>query len=66
MTARQPTGHFASKEDIVLPALDRVEEQLFAGFPPEDPDPLARLEGFFRFRVSLVGGNPVLAPRVLG
>jgi AcrR family transcriptional regulator len=53
--------HFASKEDIVLAALDRVEEQLFAGFPPEDPDPLARLERFFRFRASLVGANPVIA-----
>ena len=29
--------HFASKEDIVLAALDRVEERLFEGFPPEDP-----------------------------
>jgi AcrR family transcriptional regulator len=53
--------HFVSKEDIVLAALDRVEEQLFAGFPPEDPDPLARLERFFRFRVSLAGANPVIA-----
>ncbi|MDO9280680.1 MAG: TetR/AcrR family transcriptional regulator [Pseudomonadota bacterium] len=53
--------HFASKEDIVLAALDRVEEQLFVGFPPEDPDPLARLERFFRFRASLVGANPVIA-----
>lgn len=53
--------HFASKEDIVLAALDRVEEQLFAGFPPDDPDPLVRLERFFRFRASLVGANPVIA-----
>ncbi len=53
--------HFASKEDIVLAALDRVEERLFAGFPPEDPDPLVRLERFFRFRASLVAANPVIA-----
>jgi AcrR family transcriptional regulator len=53
--------HFASKEDIVLAALDRVEERLFEGFPPEDPDPLVRLERFFRFRASLVGANPVIA-----
>jgi AcrR family transcriptional regulator len=53
--------HFASKEEIVLAALDRVEEQLFAGFPPDDPDPLARLERFFRFRAALVGANPVIA-----
>jgi AcrR family transcriptional regulator len=53
--------HFASKEDIVLAALDRVEERLFEGFPPTDPDPLARLERFFRFRAALVGANPVIA-----
>lgn len=53
--------HFASKEDIVLAALDRVEERLFEGFPPEDADPLVRLELFFRFRASLVGANPVIA-----
>ncbi len=53
--------HFASKEDIVLAALDRVEERLFEGFPPDDPDPLVRLERFFRFRASLVGANPVIA-----
>jgi AcrR family transcriptional regulator len=53
--------HFASKEDIVLAALDRVEERLFEGFPPEDADPLVRLERFFRFRASLVGANPVIA-----
>jgi len=53
--------HFASKEEIVLAALDRVEERLFEGFPPDDPDPLARLERFFRFRASLVGANPVIA-----
>ncbi|HQW66988.1 MAG: TetR/AcrR family transcriptional regulator [Gemmatimonadetes bacterium] len=53
--------HFASKEDIVLAALDRVEERLFEGFPPEDPDPLVRLERFFRFRASLVGATPMIA-----
>ncbi|MDP2306832.1 MAG: TetR/AcrR family transcriptional regulator [Pseudomonadota bacterium] len=53
--------HFASKEEIVLAALDRVEEQLFDGFPPADPDPLVRLEHFFRVRAALVGGNPVIA-----
>ncbi len=53
--------HFASKEEIVLAALDRVEEQLFEGFPPDDPDPLVRLERFFWFRAALVGANPVIA-----
>lgn len=53
--------HFASKEEIVLAALDRVEERLFEGFPPEDPDPLIRLERFFRARAALVAANPVIA-----
>lgn len=53
--------HFASKEAIVLAAMDRVEERLFEGFPPEDADPLVRLERFFRFRAALVGANPVIA-----
>lgn len=53
--------HFASKEDIVLAALDRVEARLFEGFPPDDADPLVRLESFFRFRAALVGENPVIA-----
>lgn len=53
--------HFASKEEIVLAALDRIEERLFEGFPPEDPDPLLRLERFFRARAALVAANPVIA-----
>lgn len=53
--------HFASKQEIVLAALDRVEERLFEGFPPVDPDPLARLERFFRARAALVSANPVIA-----
>lgn len=53
--------HFASKEEIVLAALDRVEAQLFEGFPPTDAAPLARLERFFRFRASFVAERPVIA-----
>lgn len=53
--------HFGSKDEIVLAALDRAEERLFEGFPPEDPDPLARLERFFRQRAALVREAPVIA-----
>ena len=53
--------HFGSKEEIVMAALDRVEERLFQDFPPDDPDPLLRLERFFRFRAGLVSQNPVIA-----
>ncbi|MEQ1568287.1 MAG: TetR/AcrR family transcriptional regulator [Myxococcota bacterium] len=53
--------HFASKQEIVLAALDRVELELFRDFPPTDADPLVRLERFFRFRAALVGDRPVIA-----
>ena len=36
-------------------------DKLFEGFPPEDPDPLARLERFFRQRAALVREAPVIA-----
>ena len=53
--------HFASKEEIVLAALDRAEERLFDGFPPDDALPLSRLERFFRHRAALVREAPVIA-----
>lgn len=53
--------HFANKEEIVFAALDRIEERLFDGFPPDDVDPLVRLERFFRLRADLVGNNPIIA-----
>lgn len=53
--------HFASKEDIVFAALDQIEERLFDGFPPDDVDPIARLERFFRFRAAIVGEQPIIA-----
>jgi len=53
--------HFGSKEEIVLAAMDRVEEILFAGFPPHDDDPIARLGKFFAQRVAVVRQHPVVA-----
>jgi AcrR family transcriptional regulator len=50
--------HFSSKEAIVDAALDRVEELLFAGFPPRDADPIARLGAFFHGRVAAIRANP--------
>ena len=57
--------HFPTKEAIVLAVLDRVEEILFESFPPEDPDPIARLGRFFERRVAVVRENPGVA-RVIG
>jgi AcrR family transcriptional regulator len=53
--------HFATKEDIVLAAIDRVEEVLFADFPPPGNDPIERLGLFFRRRIEVIRENPGVA-----
>ena len=53
--------HFQTKEGIVLAAIERVEEILFAGFPPSGRDPLERLGNFFRQRVAVIAENPGVA-----
>jgi AcrR family transcriptional regulator len=57
--------HFATKEAIVLAVIDRVEEVLFAGFPPADADPIERLGAFFRRRIEVTRENPGVA-RLVG
>lgn len=57
--------HFASMEDIVVAAVDRVEEILFEGFPPTDADPVERLGAFFRHRVAVIAANPGVARLVV-
>ena len=57
--------HFASKQAIVLAVIDRVEEILFAGFPPADPDPIERLGAFFNRRIAVIREHPGVA-RLLG
>jgi AcrR family transcriptional regulator len=47
--------HFKNKAEIVLAAMDRLEEMMFDGMPEFGPDPVACLEAFFRGRASLVG-----------
>ncbi len=53
--------HFPTKDAIVLAVVDRVEEVLFEGFPPPDPDPIARLGRFFERRVAVIRENPGVA-----
>lgn len=53
--------HFRSKEEIVSAAIDRVEELIFADFPPVDPDPLLRLAVFFWQRVAVMQSHPGIA-----
>jgi AcrR family transcriptional regulator len=57
--------HFATKEDIVLAAIDRVEEILFADFPPAEANPIDRLGLFFRRRIQVIRENPGVA-RLVG
>jgi len=57
--------HFATKDDIVLAVIDRVEEVLFSGFPPAGADPIERLGQFFRQRIQVIRENPGVA-RLVG
>lgn len=47
--------HFDSKRDIILAAMGRLDELMFAVFPAPTLDPLERLEQFFRSRARLLG-----------
>ncbi|RLB45074.1 MAG: hypothetical protein DRJ42_30735 [Deltaproteobacteria bacterium] len=53
--------HFKNKQEIVLAAMDVLEEELFTAALVDEVDPLARLRGFFEARARLLGG-----PRALG
>ncbi len=48
---------FNNKEEIVLAAMDQLETKMFAEGFPEDPNPLKRLELFFRARAALLAGE---------
>jgi AcrR family transcriptional regulator len=50
--------HFRGMEEIVLAAIDRVEELLFEKRPPDGADPLERLRWFFRERVATIARHP--------
>jgi len=57
--------HFATKQDIVLAVIDRVEEILFTDFPPAGADPIERLGLFFRRRIAVIREKPGVA-RLVG
>lgn len=50
--------HFANLDEVVSAAIDRAEEILFEGFPPQDPEPLERLGRFFRQRLEAINSHP--------
>ena len=49
--------HFENKQEIVLAAMDCVEESLFAWTDADAADPWVRLEAFFRHRARMIGGG---------
>lgn len=49
--------HFKNKQEIVIAAMNRLEELMFAEPELKDADPLVRLEAFFRKRARLLGGD---------
>lgn len=57
--------HFATKHDIVLAAIDRVEELLFPPHPPLAGPPLERLGRFFRHRAATLARHPGVARLLL-
>ncbi len=48
--------HFKSKSEIVLAAMERLEQRMFKDGFPTASDPLERLEAFFLRRATLLGG----------
>lgn len=50
--------HFKNKQEIVMLALERMQEVLQGGPVPTHPDPLRRLEQFFKGRLANVLGHP--------
>jgi AcrR family transcriptional regulator len=52
--------HFASMEDVVNAAIDRLSEVLDGAFFPDDADPLDRLGAFIKRRFRLITTEPAI------
>jgi AcrR family transcriptional regulator len=52
--------HFANKQEIVVAAMHRLEEELLLDTLEDEPDPLARLVHLFRTRAELLGGDKAI------
>lgn len=57
--------HFAGMDAIVDAVVERMEAVLFAGFPPRDPDAIARLGVFYRHRTRALLEHPHLSRLLL-
>lgn len=52
--------HFKSKRDMVVAAIELVEEMFFQDFPPSGDDPLDRLGALIRQRLAILERHPFL------
>ncbi len=57
--------HFNSMEEILDGVVDRIEEIIFADFPPKDSNPLDRLRRFFEKRVHTIIEHPKMSRLLL-
>ncbi len=53
--------HFGSKQEVVLAAIDRIEELMFAEAPQFTDNPIDDLKQFFLHRMRLMSANPGVA-----
>ncbi len=57
--------HFGSMEEILDAIVDRIEEIIFADFPPNVDNPMERLRLFFEARVQAITEHPEVSKLLL-
>ncbi len=57
--------HFSSMEEILDGVVDRIEEIIFADFPPDKGNPLERLRRFFEKRAHAITEHPEVSRLLL-
>lgn len=57
--------HFGSMDDILDGIVDRIEEIIFADFPPKADNPLESLRLFFEARVNAISEHPDVSKLLL-
>lgn len=57
--------HFESMEEILDGVVDRIEEIIFAGFPPKADNPIERLRRFFEGRAQVITKHPEISKLLL-
>lgn len=53
--------NFGSMDEILDAIVDRIEEIIFADFPPRAEDPLESLRQFFEARVNVIANQPEIS-----